>query len=109
MSDKKIVEMQKEVDQWVNQFEKPYFEPLSMLAAMVEEMGEIARVVNTLYGDKKSKKGEDLKLLEEEIGDLLFSMICLANSEKIDLGVAFERKMEKVTKRDSDRWERKGK
>ncbi len=105
--EKKISEMQKAVDKWVNQFEKTYFSPLSMLAAMVEELGEVARVVNTLHGDKISKKGEDLKSLEEELGDLFFSLICIANSEKIDLEVAFDKKMEKVMQRDSDRWKKK--
>lgn len=98
---------QKEVDDWASQFAKPYFEPLSRMAAMTEEVGEVARVINNMYGDKKKKDDENEKHLEEELGDLLFTLTCMANAEGIDLTKAFERKMDKVTKRDSNRWEKK--
>lgn len=102
-----IKEAQKEVDIWANQFTKPYFEPLSMMAAMSEEVGEVARVLNRMYGDKKSKKDEDLKDLNEELGDVLFTLICMANRENIDLEEAFKNKMDKVYNRDNNRFERK--
>ena len=107
MESKTLNQVQEEVDSWANQFEKPYFEPLSRMAAMTEEVGEVARVLNRMYGDKKSKEGENLKDLEEELGDLLFTLVCMANAEGIDLTAAYERKMDKVLKRDTSRFERK--
>lgn len=105
--EKTLNQIQGEIDKWANQFTKPYFEPLSRMAAMTEEVGEVARVINRMYGDKKSKDGENLKDLEEELGDLLFTLVCMANAEKIDLLTAYERKMDKVLKRDNNRFERK--
>lgn len=102
-----IAEMQKEVDDWANQFEKPYFSPLSLLAALVEEVGETAKVMNTLYGDKKKKSSDDIKDLEEEIGDILFSLTCIANSNNMDLDKIMDSKMDKVYGRDNNRFQRK--
>lgn len=106
---KRIDEIQKEVDVWANQFEKPYFSPLSQLASLTEELGEIARVLNVLYGDKNSKKGETIKELEEELGDVFFSLVCMANSHNISLERAHDRKMDKAYGRDNYRFERKEK
>ena len=103
---KTLKQVQNEIDSWANQFTKPYFEPLSRMAAMTEEVGEVARVVNRMYGDKKSKNGENIKNLEE---DLLFTVVCMANAENIDLTNAYEQKMNKVLKRDNNRFERKTK
>ncbi len=105
--EKTISEIQKEVDDWAQQFEKPYFSPLSMLATMTEELGEVSRVVNCMYGDKNKKNGESLKALEEELGDLLFALICMANDQEISLDSAFTKKMEKVYQRDNNRFVRK--
>lgn len=69
---KTMDEIQKEVDVWVNQFEKTYFSPLSQLASITEELGEVARILNVLYGDKNAKDGENIKALEEKLGDLFF-------------------------------------
>ena len=102
-----LTELQKEVDDWAQQFDPPYFSPLSLLAAMIEEVGEIARVLNAEYGDKKKKDGEYLKDLEEEIGDLFFSLICMSNEEGISLTNAMDRKFDKVLKRDNNRFKRK--
>lgn len=102
-----IKDLQKAVDDWANQFEKPYFEPLSMMACLTEEVGEVARVMNNLYGDKKKKGDEEERHLEEELGDLLFSIVCLANSNKISLEDAIAKKFEKINKRDINRWEHK--
>ena len=107
MNDVTITQIQKEVDDWTSQFKEPYFAPLSQMAAMSEEVGEIARVMNRMYGAKKNKDGEAIKDLEEEMGDLLFSLVCMANAEGISLTNAYERKMDKVTKRDVTRWEKK--
>jgi NTP pyrophosphatase (non-canonical NTP hydrolase) len=102
-----LSEIQKEVDDWANQFEKPYFGPLSMVAALTEELGEVARVMNIMYGDKNKKDSEAEKHLENEVGDLFFSLICLANSEKIDLTGAFNKNMDKLNSRDKNRWKKK--
>lgn len=104
---KTIEEVQKNVDDWAQQFKKPYFSPLSMVATMAEEVGEVARVINHLYGDKKRKKEETVKDLQEELGDVLFTVICLANSHKISLDKAFQDKLDKIYNRDNNRFERK--
>ena len=104
---KTLNEVQKSVDKWAQQFEKPYFSQLSMMAAMTEEVGEVARVMNCLYGDKNAKKGESLKDLKEELGDLLFTIVCMANANDISLNDAFEEKMSKVYGRDNNRFKRK--
>lgn len=107
MEDKSLKTIQQEVDEWVNQFKKPYFEPLSNLASLMEELGEISRVLNRMYGDKPAKnEAEARQDLEEEIGDLMFSLICMANAEGIDLTTAHARKMAKVQIRDNDRFEK---
>lgn len=104
---KTIIEMQKEVDEWANQFEKPYFSPLSRMAALTEEIGELARVLNRMYGDKPNKNLENIRDLDEEIGDILFSLICTANAENIDLSQSWKRKLEKIYCRDNDRFIKK--
>ena len=107
MEEKTLTKLQQEVDEWAQQFEKPYFSPLSMMAAMTEEVGEVARVVNSKYGDKKKKDGEYIKDLEEEMGDLLFSICCMANDEGISLTNAFDKKFAKLYNRDNNRFKRK--
>ena len=99
--------LQKEVDVWASQFERPYFSPLSMMAAMTEEVGEVARVVNAKHGDKKKKEGEYIKDLEEELGDLLFSICCMANDQGVSLTSAMNKKFDKVYNRDNNRFTRK--
>lgn len=106
MEDKTLKQVQLEIDEWAKQFKKPYFEPLSRMAAMTEEVGEVARVLNRMYGDKKSKDGDNLKDLEEELGDVLFTLVCMANAENVDLTTAYARKMDKVVKRDTKRFEK---
>lgn len=102
-----IRDLQKEVDKWANQFEKPYFSPLSMMACITEEVGEVARVMNNLYGDKKKKTDEEEKHLVEEVGDLLFTIVCLANANNISLEEAIKQKFEKINTRDINRWKHK--
>lgn len=102
-----LEELQKQVDNWANQFEKPYFSPLSRMAALTEETGELARIMNRMYGDKPRKTDEEIKNLEEETGDLLFSLICNANAEGINLEKCMQKKMEKVNNRDNNRFAKK--
>jgi NTP pyrophosphatase (non-canonical NTP hydrolase) len=100
--------VQKIVDDWINQFEEGYWPPLSMLAAVVEETGELAREINDQEGFKK-KRSPDNADLSLELADLLFSMICIANYYQIDLDEAFKKVMEKYTNRDMKRWTLKNK
>lgn len=99
--------MQKRVDEWINQFEEGYWPPLSMLASIVEETGELAREINSLEKIKRKKKSETVSNLSLEIGDILFSLICLANYYSIDLEKSFNGVMDKYLKRDMDRWIKK--
>ena len=98
---------QKEVDEWISQFEEGYFPPLAMLARVSEEVGELARVLMHRYGGKTPKPGEPAGDVAEEIADAMFVLICLANSLDIDLDEAFARIMEKYRKRDAGRWKRR--
>jgi len=98
--------MQQEVDKYISQFKEGYFSPLSMMARMTEEVGELAREINHFYGEKPKKRDEGEKTVEEELGDVLFIVICFANSLGIDLQEAFDRIMHKFQTRDKDRWTR---
>jgi NTP pyrophosphatase (non-canonical NTP hydrolase) len=98
--------IQKAVDEWIGQFEEGYWPPLSMLAAVVEEIGELAKELNDKEGYKK-KRISDKSNLEMELTDVLFSIICIANYYHIDLDSAFKTVVEKYTKRDINRWTRK--
>lgn len=103
-------EAQQAVHAWISQWEEGYFSPLSNLARLTEELGELARVVNHLHGDKPPKTGEresQHQLLEEEIGDLLFVLITLSNSLDVDLDQALRKVLEKYEIRDKDRFTRK--
>jgi NTP pyrophosphatase (non-canonical NTP hydrolase) len=98
---------QSRVDAWISQFEEGYFHPLTNLARLSEEVGELAREINHRYGQKTRKRDEPDGDLAMEMADILFVLICLANREGIDLDTAFERMMSKVETRDADRWTRK--
>lgn len=107
MEHKTMKQLQKEVDDYIGQFKEGYFSPLAMLARLTEELGELAREINHHYGEKPKKKTEKEKAIEEEVGDLLFVLICLANSLKIDLEAAHDLVMNKFQTRDKDRWTKK--
>lgn len=102
-----IKEMQRVVDEWISQFEEGYWSPLSMLARLTEEVGELAREINHQYGEKTKKPEEPIGDLALELADILFIVVCYANSLNIDLEDAFKRVMAKYRYRDSDRWTRK--
>jgi NTP pyrophosphatase (non-canonical NTP hydrolase) len=103
---KTIKELQLEVDTYISQFKEGYFSPLAMLARMTEELGELAREVNHYYGEKPKKGDEVEKTIEEELGDLLFVIICFANALNIDLEQAHDYVMNKFNTRDKNRWTR---
>lgn len=103
-NDKTMKELQKEVDAYISQFKEGYFSPLAMTARLTEELGELAREINHYYGEKPKKVSEEKNTVEEELGDLLFVLICFANSLHIDLEEAHNRVMHKFNTRDKDRW-----
>ena len=100
----RIREAQAAVDAWVGRFREGYWPPLSNLARLVEEVGELARELNHRYGHKPKKDSEPERDLALEMGDVLFVLIALANEQKIDLDEAFRRVLEKYETRDADRW-----
>ena len=102
-----LTDAQKRVDVWVSQFEEGYFDPLTNLARLAEEVGELAREVNHRFGQKTKKLDEPDGDLAMEMADILFVLICMANREGIDLQEAFDRMMEKVESRDEKRWTKK--
>ncbi len=98
---------QKEVDQWISQYKLGYFKPLEILAHLTEEMGELAREISHRFGPKKKKPEEESKEVADEIADVMFVLICLANSLNINLDEAFARVIHKINTRDKDRYEKK--
>lgn len=107
MGKKTLDDVQKEVDLYIGQFKEGYFHPLSMLARLTEEVGELAREVNHRFGQKPKKPTEVDNSMEQELGDMLFILTCFANSLQIDLESAFDQVMNKYKIRDKDRWTKK--
>ncbi len=99
--------VQKEIDDWAQTLEEPYWAPLSQFAALTEEVGEVGRLLNHIYGSKPKKQEEAAQELGGELMDVLFATICLANRHGIDLDAEFEKKMEKCRIRDKDRFAKK--
>ena len=97
-------ECQQRVDAWISRFEEGYFHPLTNMARLTEEVGELAREINHRFGQKTKKRDEPEQDLGMEMADILFVLICMANREQIDLQAAFDRMMEKVDRRDTSRW-----
>ncbi len=102
-----LKEMQKQVDDWVQQFDPAYWPPLSIMAQISEETGEIARLLNNQYGGRIKKSADPESEIGAEICDLMFALICLANSHNIDLDEMWNTKIKERFERDKDRFERK--
>ena len=98
-----ISEAQQRVDQWIKTIGVRYFDEMTNLAQLVEEVGEVARILSRTCGEQSCKDGESLGDLPDELADILFVTICLANQSGIDLNAAFQRNLEKKTKRDATR------
>jgi NTP pyrophosphatase (non-canonical NTP hydrolase) len=99
-----LADLQARVDAWISQFEEGYWPPLSMLARLTEEVGELARELNHSFGHKPKKSNEPAGNVALEVADIIFVLVCLCNSLRIDLGDAFERVMHKYDRRDGRRW-----
>jgi NTP pyrophosphatase (non-canonical NTP hydrolase) len=102
-----LADYQKRVDDELQQYEKPYWEPLSILARLTEEVGEVARIMNHQYGDKPKKPTEEHELLEDELADVIHAAICIANSQGLQLDPAMERVLSKLSTRDVGRFKKK--
>ena len=98
---------QQTVDRWIGQYKEGYFSPLTNVARLTEEVGELAREINHRFGEKTKRTDEAEGSVAMELADVLFVLICLTNSQGIDLDEAFAAMMRKVTSRDADRWTRK--
>jgi len=98
-----INEAQKTVDNWINTTGIRYFNELTNTAILMEEVGEVARIMSRKYGEQSFKKSDEEVNLADEMADVLFVLICLANQTGIDLNAAFVKNLEKKTIRDADR------
>jgi len=98
-----IKNAQKEVDNWINEHGVRYFNELTNMAQLTEEVGEVARIIARRYGEQSEKESDKDKDLGEELSDVMFVVLCLANQTGIDLQDAFDKKMDKKAKRDHDR------
>lgn len=98
-----IKDAQLKVDEWIKTIGVRYFEPLTNLGILMEETGELARLMVRLYGEQSFKKSDEGKLLSDEMADVLWVLLCLANQCDIDLTDALQKNIEKKTQRDATR------
>ena len=98
-----INEAQKIVDDWIKKYGVRYFNELTNMAILTEEVGEVARIIARRYGEQSEKESDKNKDLGDEMADVLFVLICLANQTGVDLNEALERNLNKKTQRDSER------
>ena len=98
-----IQQAQEIVDKWITTVGVRYFSELTNLAILTEEVGELARIMSRKFGDQSFKAGENPEALSEEMADVLWVLICLANQTGVDLSQAFRKNLEKKTNRDKDR------
>lgn len=99
----KISEAQKSVDNWIRKYGVRYFNELTNMAILTEEVGEVARIISRKYGEQSFKESDKNKDLATELADVLWVVICLANQTGIDLEKAFLENIEKKTYRDNER------
>lgn len=103
MNEITIKQAQEQVDKWIQTIGVRYFSELTNMAVLIEEVGELARIMARTYGDQSFKEGESPDTMADEMADVLWVLICLANQTGVDLEDAFRKNMEKKTKRDKDR------
>lgn len=102
-----LSDVQRDVDEFISQFQEGYFHPMTLVVRLTEELGELAREVNHHYGEKQKKTTEPEGNIALELGDMLFVMACLANQLHLSLDDAHTAVMEKFRTRDADRFTRK--
>lgn len=98
-----LSDLQTEVDSWIKTIGVRYFSPLTNLAILMEEVGELARLMARKYGDQSFKVGESEENIKKELGDILFVLTCLANQMDVSLEEAIKLTLDKNTRRDKDR------
>ena len=98
-----IQEAQKKVDEWINTTGVRYFSELTNMAILTEEVGEVARLMSRKYGDQSFKEDEGENQLADELADVLWVILCIANQTNVDLTTAFEKNLTKKTTRDKER------
>jgi NTP pyrophosphatase (non-canonical NTP hydrolase) len=98
-----IQEAQQQVDEWIKTIGVRYFSELTNMAILTEEVGELARIIARKYGDQSFKKSDEEYELADEMADVLWVLICLANQTGVDLNEAFQKNVAKKTRRDKDR------
>ena len=98
-----IKEAQQQVDNWIKKYGVRYFSELTNMVLLTEEVGELARIIARTYGEQSSKAEEEKTNLSDEMADVLWVLICLANQTGIDLTEAFEKNIKKKTERDAQR------
>ena len=91
------------MDEWIRTYGVRYFSPLTNMAQLTEEVGEVARIISRKYGEQSEKPSDEGKDLGDELADVLWVVICLANQTGVDLTTAFKRNLEKKTQRDATR------
>ena len=97
-----IEEAQRRIDEWIKEYGVRYFDELTNMAILTEEVGEVARIMARRYGEQSFKEGEEPNLAEE-MADVLWVLVCMANQTGVDLTEAWQRTIEKKTKRDNTR------
>jgi NTP pyrophosphatase (non-canonical NTP hydrolase) len=103
MTEITLQQCQETVDEWVRTIGVRYYSELTNMSILMEEVGEVARIMSRVYGDQSFKKSDETYDLADEFADVLFVLVCLANQTGVDLTEAFHRNMDKKTKRDKDR------
>ncbi|MEJ5264398.1 MAG: nucleotide pyrophosphohydrolase [Bacteroidales bacterium] len=98
-----IAELQRSVDDWIKEYGVRYFNELTNMALLTEEVGEVARIMARTYGEQTGKEGENTKILADELADVLFVLVCIANQTGVDLTAAVASNLEKKRTRDSAR------
>ena len=98
-----IEEAQARIDAWIKEYGVRYFNEMTNLAILMEEVGEVARIMARRYGEQSEKESDRGKLLDDELADVLFVLMCIANQTGIDLTQALEKNLEKKTLRDANR------
>lgn len=103
MNDITIKEAQEQVDAWIKTYGVRYFNELTNMAILTEEVGELARIIARRYGEQSEKESDKNKDLGDEMADVLWVLMCLANQTGVDLTAALKKNIEKKTQRDKDR------
>ena len=103
MNDMTIKDAQQRVDGWIKTYGVRYFSEMTNMVVLMEEVGELARIISRIYGEQSFKRNEEHRNLDDEIADVMWVLICIANQTGVDLAEAFEKNIRKKTERDSER------